>query len=132
MPKPLGDKYIATPYALGKKIRNKRLELGLLQKEVAKILHTSNDTITNWENEKSLPHISFYPDIISFLGYFPFSIKRKTIGEKIIFYRYTNGLTQEDFAKKIGLNESTIFHYEKGIHQPHKTVLKKIEGVLNS
>lgn len=131
MHKPLGNKYIVNPLALGKKIRNRRLELELLQKDVAHILHTSVDTITNWENENAKPHISFYPAIISFLGYFPFQIERKTFGEKILYYRCANGLTQEEFAKKIGINESTIFHYEKGTHKPHKAILKKVEELLN-
>ena len=38
------------PQTLGEKIRNRRLELGLLQKDVANIIGTYEDAVTYWEN----------------------------------------------------------------------------------
>ncbi|MGX6979950.1 helix-turn-helix domain-containing protein [Vagococcus elongatus] len=42
---------------VGKIIKEKRLELNLTQEEVAASLFVSRQTISNWENEKTLPDI---------------------------------------------------------------------------
>ena len=65
--KPLGDKYISNPITIGQKLRNKRLELHLLQKDVARIFETSEDTITNWENDRYIPQGRFIERIEKFL-----------------------------------------------------------------
>ena len=60
-------KLIANPQTLGEKIRNRRLELGLLQKDVAKIIGVCEDSITGWENARVKPLVKYYPSISSFL-----------------------------------------------------------------
>ncbi len=47
------------------------MDLRLEQKEVAKIIGSKECTITNWENNKTQPHIRFIPKIVDFLGYVP-------------------------------------------------------------
>lgn len=42
---------------VGKILKKKRLELNLTQEEVAASLFVSRQTISNWENEKTLPDI---------------------------------------------------------------------------
>lgn len=111
-------RYVENPTMLGERLRNRRLELNLLQKDVAAIVGVTEDCITLWEGGKSKPHVSYYPKLIQFLGYIPFTIDTSTLGGKIRNYRYLNGLTQEDLAKELGVNESTVFHYEKGRHKP--------------
>jgi len=66
--KPFGNKYIQMPNSLGEKIRNKRLELGLYQKDIAAIMEVSEDTITYWENNRSKPLTKQYSKIVKFLG----------------------------------------------------------------
>ena len=44
---------------IGKKLKNARIEAGLIQEKAAEKIDVSRQTISNWENEKS------YPDIIS-------------------------------------------------------------------
>jgi len=66
--KPLGNKHVKEPKTLGEKLRNRRLELGLFQKDVAEILGVCTDTVTNWENNKTEPQIELYPEIIKLLG----------------------------------------------------------------
>lgn len=126
MPKPLGDKYIAIPSTLGQKIRNRRLELGVLQKDVADILHTSVDTITNWENGNTSPQISFYPSIISFLGYFPFNITQETTGGIIKAYRFRKGLSIKNLAKNWQIDEKSLLAYELNKREPSKKLQQKI------
>lgn len=70
--KPMGGKYISNPTTVGEMIRNRRLELGQLQKDVAGILAVSEDCITNWENNRAYPQQRYYKAIRSFLKYDPF------------------------------------------------------------
>lgn len=130
--KPLETKLLINPATLGGKIRNKRLELRLLQKEVAKTIGVSEDSITLWENNKSKPYVRYYPKIIKFLGYVPFDIDSLTLGGQIKLYRYLNGLSQEDIGIKLGINESTVFHYENNKHKPTSKILKKIQKLILS
>jgi len=55
------------PITVGEKMRNKRFEVGLLQKDVAKIIGVTEDTITNWENNRTKPYRRFEKSIIKFL-----------------------------------------------------------------
>lgn len=54
---------------IGDHIRAKRLDLGLLQKDVAKIIGVCEDTITYWEMNRTKPYKRFMPSIDTFLGY---------------------------------------------------------------
>ncbi len=69
--KPLGISYIINPVTIGEKLRNRRLELRLLQKEVANIMDVSEDTITNWENNHTDPSKVYKSKIIQFLRSIP-------------------------------------------------------------
>jgi transcriptional regulator with XRE-family HTH domain len=131
VPKPLNKNLIENPYTLGEKIRNRRLELRFLQKDVAKIIGVSEDAIRFWENNRSKPSVKFYPKICQFLGFIPFDFNQITLGDCIRKYRYLNGLSQEKMAKQIGVNESTIFHYENNNHRPSTKALKKLNVIIN-
>ena len=118
------------PSTIGEKLYNRRLELGLLQSEMAKIFDVCSDTITNWENNRGGPQIQLYPKIIRFLEYLPIKIDISTLGGRIKEYRYLNGLSQEQLAYQLGVNESTIFHYENGKHKPTTKTARKIISLL--
>ncbi len=45
-------------------------------------------------------------------------------------YRIENGLSQEDLGRLIGVNESTIFSWEKGEHKPLSIKLKLLEKLI--
>jgi len=64
----LGCKYINDPVSLGEKIRNKRLELGWLQKELAIFIGVCEDSITGWENNRARPQKQSIPEISVFLN----------------------------------------------------------------
>lgn len=123
------DKYIQNPQTLGDKIRNRRLELSLLQKDVAVILGTVEESIYRWETNKNEPEIKYMPKIIEFLGYFPFEIDTATIGGQIKKYRYLHGLSQEHLANQLNIDKSTVFHFEKGKHNPKKGTLIKLKSL---
>ena len=52
-------------------MKRRRLDLGLLQKEVADQIGANPWTIANWEKGKTKPAARFIPAIIGFLGYDP-------------------------------------------------------------
>ena len=86
----------------------------LLQKDIAKIFCVSEDCITLWENNRNEPQIRYYPQIIKFLGYFPFEVDLTTFKGRIIAFRYINGLGQKQFAKLMKINPRTVLQWEKG------------------
>ncbi|MEI6575087.1 MAG: helix-turn-helix transcriptional regulator [Bacteroidota bacterium] len=65
----MGIKYPANPKTIGEHLRKKRLEEKLLQKDVAKMLGVTEDTVTNWENNRSIPMKKLRLEIINFIGY---------------------------------------------------------------
>jgi DNA-binding XRE family transcriptional regulator len=66
-PKPLKNGYVQQPKTLTENMRNKRLELALSQKDIAKFIGVCEDTITGWENHRSTPQKKFYSKILSFI-----------------------------------------------------------------
>lgn len=103
--KPLENNMIVNPTSIGEKLRNRRLRLGLLQKDVAKAIGVCEESITLWENNLSKPTVSYYPHIIKFLGYIPFDVDVSTLSGQIKLYRYLQGLTQKNLAHKLSINE---------------------------
>ena len=121
---------IQRPSTIGEHLKKRRFQLRLLQSDVSKILDVCEDTISGWENERSEPYIHYYPTIISFLGYSPFDIDTSTLGGRIKKYRIENGLSQEELAYMLRVNESTVFGWEKNAHNPSINKLKLLEELM--
>lgn len=119
--KPYGYQYIENPSTLGEFIRNRRIELGLFQKDLAQQFEVSEDCITNWENNRSNPQIQFYPKIIRFLGYNPFEVSSDTFGGKIKGYRVKNGLSHKELGKLLSVHASTVGDWENDNFTPSKS-----------
>ena len=69
-----GQKPLPAPYprklkALGDQLRKRRLELGLLQKEVASHLGVNKTTVYNCERHRTHPRAQVLPSLKEFLGY---------------------------------------------------------------
>jgi len=111
--------YPNTLNTLGDHIRKKRLDLGLFQKDVANIIDTTENTIWNWENNYATPSLPYIPKIIEFLGYIPFDTSDQTLGNKIIIYRKLRGISQEKFARIIGVDPGTLGKWERGKTKPN-------------
>lgn len=126
--KPADISYPDNPKTIGDHIRKKRLDLKLLQKDVAKIFNVSEDCITYWENNRSKPLTYYYPDVIRFLGYCPFVLDLNTFKGRILAYRYLNGLSRKHFAKMMGVDPQTVVGWENG--RGKKSKKAKIERLL--
>ena len=80
---------------LGDHLRKRRLDLGLLQKDVAQRLGVNIDTVTNWELNRTEPALRFIARIIRFLGRMPFDATRGSLPERLRGYRQIFGLPQK-------------------------------------
>lgn len=106
--------YPKHPRTIGEHLLKKRLESGLIQKDVAKSIRVAIQTIIGWEKGRSMPEVRYYPAIIAFLGYDP-SPTPKTLGEKIVAWRRRNGISRKALAKQLGIDEATLGRREKDI-----------------
>lgn len=52
------------------------------------------------------------------------------IGARIRYYRELRGLSQKDFAEKIGMKNSRVSNWEQGINRPDADILATICSVL--
>lgn len=125
-----GPRYPTKPKTIGEHIRKVRIERGLEQKDVARIIKVVEDTITGWENGRSSPQVSFMPSIIQFLGYAPNQTDPTTLSGRLKGYRSRLGLSPKALGKILGVNASTIRDWEYGM-VPSKKNLVKIEGLIN-
>jgi transcriptional regulator with XRE-family HTH domain len=103
--------------------------LGLLQKDVAKRIGANKDTIYNWETNRTEPEVRLIPGIINFLDYAPYD-PGWTFGRWLKAVRSALGLSQEQFAKRAGLDESTVSKWEREEHRPTKTKLLALAAFL--
>jgi len=126
----LNINYPVNPSTIGEHLRKRRYDLSLTQVQVAKIIGVTEDSITNWENEKYVPQIQYYKKIIDFLGFNPFEFEIKTWGDQLKHYRYVNGLTQKTIGELIGIDPSTVASWENNLSVPKKRKKNKVEDIL--
>jgi len=70
--KPLPASYPKELRTLGDHVRKRRLDLRLLQREVAALLDVSKSTLEGWEQNRHPPALRHIPAVVEFLGYSPF------------------------------------------------------------
>ena len=116
--------------SIGDHLKKKRLERQLTQLQLARIIGVEETSVYNWENNRSKPKVYLLPKIIEFLGYIPFEVPSKTIGDRIKSYRKEHGLSQRKLARLLGVDQTTIRDWESGKHKPIKKLLKRISEIL--
>ncbi|MEE9334605.1 MAG: helix-turn-helix transcriptional regulator [Granulosicoccaceae bacterium] len=93
----------------------------MYQKDVGMLLGVDTSTITGWDRNDHLPHISHYPQIANFLGYAPtqLNLNQRNPSNKLLYLRQQAGLTQKAAAKLLGIHYSTLSEYEnmKGLRK---------------
>ncbi len=130
IPKPLGINYPRVPKTIGEHLRKRRMDLNLLQKDIAKVFGVVEETITNWENGHAILQVRYYPKLIAFLGYYPFPEDITTIGGRIRKYRYSHGLSHKKMGKLLGVDGSTICSWENNHTEPSPKVLQTVLSVI--
>ena len=119
------------PVTLGDHLRNRRLDLGLLQEEAATKLGVSSDTVRGWENNRHEPAIRHVPRILEFLGYVPFE-PGPSLTERFRFARWTRGLSKRAMAARLGVDETTVRDWERGVHRPSRRNRDRLDALLVS
>jgi transcriptional regulator with XRE-family HTH domain len=114
---PLSKQYPKEINSLGDHLRKRRLDLGLLQREVAERIGVTEATIWKWERQRNQPEIRSIARIIEFLGYDPIP-EPESLPEKIKTYRLRMGLSQKRLSIKLGIDPTTIAGWETGRHKP--------------
>ena len=127
--KPLPDAYPEVVDTIGDHIRKRRLDQGLLQKEVAERIGVTTDSITNWELNYTEAKIRYIPGIIDFLGYVPFPLG-KSFPERLKACRMIRGLSQKKFAKELEIDPTTLRKWEAQISQPSEKLKQRVVDVL--
>lgn len=125
------EKYPKQISSLGDHIRARRLDLKLLQKQIAHQIGVHEQTITGWERNATSPEIHYIPAIIQFLGYDPLP-PANTLPERLATARRVFGLSQRKMAEKMGVDPTTLRGWEAERHQPTKKSLDVIGKVLQS
>ncbi|MHB1935626.1 MAG: helix-turn-helix domain-containing protein [Acidobacteriaceae bacterium] len=109
----------------------RRLDLKLLQKQVADHIGVDEITITNWERNATAPAIRYIPATIRFLEHNPLP-STNSFFERLATARRVFGLSQRKMAEKLGVDPATLQGWEAGRHQPNGKNLEVIGRVLLS
>ena len=118
--------------SIGLHIKKKRLDLKLLQKDVALLVGVTEESIMHWETGRFPPQLQFYPGIIKFLGYNPFAVETETLGGKVKNYRFLKGISHKKMGKLVGVDGATISTWETGKHEPQGANLTRLNDVLSN
>ncbi len=127
--KPKSERYPKQLNTLGDHIRARRIDLGLLQRQVADQIGIYTQTLTQWERNTTGPAVQHIPAIIRFLDYDP-SAPVTSLLERLRAARRARGLTQRQFAHELGVDPATICDWENGVHEPSRKKRELIDAFL--
>ncbi len=109
-----------------------RLDLGLLQRDVAARLDVDVTFVMGWELGSHEPLTRHIPRIIEFLGYVPEELfPCNTTGQGIKRYRLLQGMTRKQLAKKLGMDEATLHRLEAGAGEHSANTISKISALVD-
>ncbi|MFQ5913521.1 MAG: helix-turn-helix domain-containing protein [Nitrospinota bacterium] len=117
---------------LGDHIRERRLDLGPLQREMAQLQGGNATTVQFWETGRNAPSLPFLAKIAAFLGYTPWHGPPRNLGEKIGRARKRLGMSQEASARELNIDVSTLARWEKGKGCPAKGIPGIIEAMFKN
>ena len=115
---------------IGDHIKYARLQRGMLIKDVIVQLKINRETLRGWELNLYEPFVRHYPNIIRFLGYWPFMVDVTTLGGRIKKYRYQYGLSQDQFGVLVDTDRCQVSLWENNKQRPVPKTLKAIEKIL--
>lgn len=127
-PKALPKGYILSPETIGEHIRKRRLDLGLLQIEVAKMIGVTESTVWNWEHGTE-PELRHMPKIIEFLGYVPFECPEDPIG-RLRYFKLINGLSYERLGAVMARDPEQLQDWLSGKVKPCKRNMQSIRNLV--
>jgi transcriptional regulator with XRE-family HTH domain len=100
---------------VGDHLRKRRLDLRLLQREVAKQIGVTTCTVQYWEANRVAPAIRFRPQIDRFLGYdCRVGAATESLAQRLKNHRQKHGLSQKRLAALLGIDQSSVAGWEFG------------------
>jgi DNA-binding XRE family transcriptional regulator len=120
--------YPLEPRSLGDHIRKCRLDLGLLQVEVAAQIGVTESTVWNWEHGTE-PELIHVPAVLAFLGYVPWKEPEDPVG-RLAYFKKTNGLSFERLGALMGKDPEQLTGWLTRRKRPCKRNLASISAFL--
>lgn len=116
------------PESLREHIRKRRLDLGLLQIEVAQIIDVTESTVWNWEHGTD-PELVHIPTVLAFLGYVPWECPEDPI-ERLRLFKRVQGLSYERLGEVMRRYPEQLSDWLSGRNRPCKRNKAAIEVFL--
>jgi site-specific DNA recombinase len=117
------------PHTIGDHVRRRRLSLKMLQREVGEQIGVHKGCIRKWEANQTTPEVRHLPAIIRFLGYNPLP-ESKDLGARLVRARSILGLTQEEAARRLGVDQGTLAKWERGEREPAGALVARVRDFL--
>ena len=121
--------YPIIPKTISEMIRKRRLDLGLRQIDVAKMIRCDEMSIVNWERGHTIRVSLTLAGVTRSLDYNPFS-SGDTVAQQLVNHRKAHGITQKEFARQIGVDPSALARWERDKREPKGRFHQIVEAIL--
>jgi transcriptional regulator with XRE-family HTH domain len=112
---------------LGERLRRYRMDLGMSQVDLARVLGVDPWTLLNWEKDRARPRARHMAQIWELLGEAG-QLAPRDVPAQVRFARLRLGLTQAQFAELLGVNPSTVLRWEQGRTMPSRGPIELSAG----
>lgn len=101
---------------VGDELRAIRLDRGLTQHEVARLMEVNRNFVYEFELSKRTNTIFALQKVYLFIGHIPhaLNIDKNTLAGRLFAFRIRNGYTYQQVAKMIGIDKRTLIKASKG------------------
>ena len=128
--------------SFSKEVKRRRIMLGMSGKELARAVNVHYTTICRWENGDFMPKIGVLPRLAEALNIDekqllhsrddsePIVKLSENVVQEIKRLRISRGITQNEFAEKVGVNLSAVARWETGVNSVASKYLPKFAEIL--
>ena len=127
--KPKDRAYPKEVKTLGDRLRQKRLDLGLYQKEVAAQMGITTQTVMLWEKNQTKPRLDQLPKVAQFIGSAA-EPPAQTLGAKLFAIRRRHGLSLDLMARYLGVDPGSLSRWERDEPVLFKHIKHRFESFL--
>jgi transcriptional regulator with XRE-family HTH domain len=125
---PEAEARLQPPRTLGEHLIRRRRHLGLTQRQAGHSLKVCLATYASWESSQGSPSIRSFPRVYGFLGYVPAQNEPQALGDRLVAWRRSKGLSAAEVARMAGLDPGTVLRLE---HHPDRALHGRIRKAVN-